>query len=130
MDQGKKTTAGVRKDHDTNKDKDQEGSEPHSEEAVEERRFDGGGMDGDLVDMLERDIVQKNPNTKWEDIADLHEAKRLLEEAVVLPMWMPDFFTGIRRPSWSGHREPGRPCWPKQWPQSAAPPSSTCLPPR
>lgn len=40
----------------------------------------------------ERDIVQKNPNIHWDDIADLHEAKRLLEEAVVLPMWMPDFF--------------------------------------
>ena len=26
---------------------------------------------------------------------------RLLEEAVVLPMWMPDFFKGIRRP-WRG----------------------------
>ena len=36
-----------------------------------------------------------------DDIADLHEAKRLLEEAVVLPMWMPDFFKGIRRP-WRG----------------------------
>lgn len=40
----------------------------------------------------ERDIVQKNPNIRWDDIADLAEAKRLLEEAVVLPMWMPDFF--------------------------------------
>lgn len=40
----------------------------------------------------ERDIVQKNPNIRWDDIADLHEAKRLLEEAVVLPIWMPDFF--------------------------------------
>lgn len=40
----------------------------------------------------ERDIVQKNPNIRWDDIADLSEAKRLLEEAVVLPMWMPDFF--------------------------------------
>jgi SpoVK/Ycf46/Vps4 family AAA+-type ATPase len=40
----------------------------------------------------ERDIVQKNPNIRWDDIADLHEAKRLLEEAVVLPMWMPDYF--------------------------------------
>lgn len=29
---------------------------------------------------------------RWSDIADLHEAKRLLEEAVVLPMLMPDFF--------------------------------------
>lgn len=44
------------------------------------------------VNIAERDIVQKNPNIHWDDIADLHEAKRLLEEAVVLPMWMPDFF--------------------------------------
>ena len=32
------------------------------------------------------------------DIAGLTEAKRLLEEAVVLPLWMPDYFKGIRRP--------------------------------
>lgn len=36
--------------------------------------------------------MQKDPNVHWSDIADLAEAKRLLEEAVVLPMWMPDFF--------------------------------------
>ena len=63
--------------------------------------FDGSGYDTDLVEMLERDIVQKDPNIHWDDIADLAEAKRLLEEAVVLPMWMPDFFKGIRRP-WRG----------------------------
>lgn len=51
-------------------------------------------MERELVDILERDIVQKNPNIRWEDIADLKEAKRLLEEAVVLPMWRPDFFIG------------------------------------
>ena len=33
-----------------------------------------------------------------DDIAGLKEAKRLLEEAVVLPLWMPDYFKGIRRP--------------------------------
>eukprot|EP00092_Neocalanus_flemingeri_P007562 GFUD01008161.1.p1 GENE.GFUD01008161.1~~GFUD01008161.1.p1 ORF type:complete len:514 (-),score=179.05 GFUD01008161.1:100-1641(-) len=64
-------------------------------------KFDGSGYDTDLVEMLERDIVQKDINIHWEDIADLQEAKRLLEEAVVLPMWMPDFFKGIRRP-WRG----------------------------
>ncbi|KAE8751088.1 hypothetical protein FOCC_FOCC002173 [Frankliniella occidentalis] len=68
---------------------------------VEEKKFDGSGPDHELVELLERDIVQKNPNIHWNDIADLHEAKRLLEEAVVLPMWMPDFFKGIRRP-WKG----------------------------
>jgi len=45
-----------------------------------------------LFYFIERDIVQKNPNIRWSDIAELDEAKRLLEEAVVLPMWMPDFF--------------------------------------
>lgn len=75
-------------------DDDDEGDE-------EDRRYDGSGMDRDLIDMLERDIVQKDPNIHWDDIADLNEAKRLLEEAVVLPMLMPDFFKGIRRP-WRG----------------------------
>ena len=42
--------------------------------------------------LTERDIIQKDPNIHWDDIADLSEAKRLLEEAVVLPMWMPEFF--------------------------------------
>ncbi|XP_074655325.1 katanin p60 ATPase-containing subunit A-like 1 isoform X2 [Tubulanus polymorphus] len=67
----------------------------------DETKFDPQGHDKDLVEMLERDIIQKNPNVKWSDIADLHEAKRLLEEAVVLPILMPDFFRGIRRP-WRG----------------------------
>lgn len=54
-------------------------------------------MERELADILERDIVQKNPNIKWDDIADLTEAKRLLEEAVVLPLWMPEFFKGNNR---------------------------------
>ncbi|XP_059481351.1 katanin p60 ATPase-containing subunit A-like 1 [Neocloeon triangulifer] len=80
------------------KDGESEGKEEHEEE---EKRFDPSGYDRELVEMLERDIVQKDPNIHWDDIADLHQAKRLLEEAVVLPMWMPDFFKGIRRP-WRG----------------------------
>ena len=76
-------------------------NEEEEDEGEEERRFDGSGIDKDLIDMLERDIVQKDPNIHWDDIADLNEAKRLLEEAVVLPMLMPDFFKGIRRP-WRG----------------------------
>ncbi|XP_066939195.1 katanin p60 ATPase-containing subunit A-like 1 [Macrobrachium rosenbergii] len=80
-------------------DKGGEGRSGNDED--EEKKFDPSGYDRDLVDMLERDIVQKNPSIRWTDIADLHEAKRLLEEAVVLPMLMPDFFRGIRRP-WKG----------------------------
>lgn len=73
----------------------------NDENEHKERRFEIHGPDAELVEMLERDILQKNPDTHWDDIADLQEAKHLLEEAVVLPMWMPDFFRGIRRP-WKG----------------------------
>lgn len=79
-------------------------SKPNGEEdsdEQEEKRFDGSGIDKDLIETLERDIMQKDPNIHWDDIADLNEAKRLLEEAIVLPMLMPDFFKGIRRP-WRG----------------------------
>lgn len=43
-----------------------------------------------------------------DDIADLHEAKKLLEEAVVLPLIVPDFFKGIRRPWKVGSHLPPR----------------------
>ena len=46
--------------------------------------------------------MDKSPNVKWTDIAELQQAKSLLEEAVVLPMLMPDYFKGIRRP-WKVH---------------------------
>ena len=62
---------------------------------------DGVGPDTDLISTLERDVVEKNPNVNFDDIADLDEAKRLLQEAVLLPILMPDFFKGIRRP-WKG----------------------------
>ncbi|XP_051973133.1 katanin p60 ATPase-containing subunit A-like 1 [Xyrauchen texanus] len=81
-----------------------EKSKKNAQEGVgdgEQRKFDGTGYDNDLVDALERDIVSRNPNIHWDDIADLEDAKKLLREAVVLPMWMPDFFKGIRRP-WKG----------------------------
>lgn len=81
-------------------DKDSDAATCSSKED-EERKFQGHTFDQDLVDNLERDIVQKNPNVRWDDIADLKEAKELLEEAIVLPMYMPEFFKGIRRP-WKG----------------------------
>ncbi|KAJ9179107.1 hypothetical protein P3X46_010930 [Hevea brasiliensis] len=32
----------------------------------------------------------------WDDVAGLNEAKRLLEEAVVLPLWMPEYFRTLK----------------------------------
>jgi katanin p60 ATPase-containing subunit A1 len=63
--------------------------------------FNSIGYEGHLIDTLEKDILQKNPNIQWNDVAGLNEAKAILQEAVVLPVILPDFFRGIRRP-WKG----------------------------
>lgn len=63
--------------------------------------FNGIGYEPHLIDTLEKDMLQKNPNVQWNDVAGLNEAKAILQEAVVLPVILPDFFRGIRRP-WKG----------------------------
>lgn len=58
-------------------------------------------MTGSSADRQSQDPLSKRETLLFfqrDDIADLEEAKKLLREAVVLPMWMPDFFKGIRRP--------------------------------
>ncbi|CAM9748682.1 unnamed protein product [Ascophyllum nodosum] len=55
------------------------------------------------AEYAERDIVDKSVSVTWDEIADLRDAKQLLQEAVVLPQWMPDYFCGIRRP-WKGEK--------------------------
>ena len=62
---------------------------------------EGNGPDTELIEMVEREVVDKNPNVSFDEIAELETAKRALIEAVVLPLLMPDFFVGLRRP-WKG----------------------------
>jgi katanin p60 ATPase-containing subunit A1 len=62
---------------------------------------DGSGPDTELVEMLEREVIDINPCVKFEDIAELDQAKNILKEAVLLPILMPNFFKGLRRP-WRG----------------------------
>ncbi|KAJ0677506.1 putative microtubule-severing ATPase [Helianthus annuus] len=50
------------------------------------------GPDADLAATLERDVLDAAPGVRFDDVAGLSEAKRLLEEAVVLPLLMPDYF--------------------------------------
>lgn len=62
-----------------------------------------------LETMIESSIMEPNSNVSFDDIASLADAKRLLQEAVVLPMILPTFFTGILKP-WKGvllHGPPG-----------------------
>ena len=59
--------------------------------------------DGDpkFISMIERDIIDTHSGASWDQIAALHDAKRLLRECCVMPLLMPDLFTGLREP-WKG----------------------------
>jgi len=59
------------------------------------------GIDRALADQIRQDIILKDLNVTWDDIAELGDAKSLLQEAVVLPMIIPECFNGLRKP-WGG----------------------------
>ena len=68
----------------------------------------GGGKKGgekdessEFKDKLSNAILVEKPNIRWDDVAGLAEAKRNLVQAVILPMKLPQFFTGQRAP-WRG----------------------------
>ncbi|XP_024972624.1 katanin p60 ATPase-containing subunit A1-like [Cynara cardunculus var. scolymus] len=92
---GKKGTGSGR----PNSAKDESGNGDAEEATTKRGQYEG--PDHDLAAMLERDVLENTPGVRFEDVAGLTEAKRLLEEAVVLPLLMPDYFQGIRRP-WKG----------------------------
>ncbi|KAJ3695353.1 hypothetical protein LUZ60_000730 [Juncus effusus] len=54
-----------------------------------------------LAETLSRDIIRGSPDVKWENIKGLETAKRLLKEAVVMPIKYPKYFTGLLSP-WKG----------------------------
>ena len=45
--------------------------------------------------------AQESPDVHWESISGLESAKRLLKEAVVMPLRYPQFFKGLLTP-WKG----------------------------
>lgn len=54
-----------------------------------------------LAETITREIFMKNPNVRWDDVIGLHETKRLLKEAVVMPLKYPQLFQGLLSP-WCG----------------------------
>lgn len=66
---------------------------------------------GDLTSVIARDIFIDNPGVKWSDIVGLSGAKRVLREAVVMPLRYPQLFAGKKLLTpWKGvllHGPPG-----------------------
>ncbi|XP_002989553.2 katanin p60 ATPase-containing subunit A-like 2 [Selaginella moellendorffii] len=55
----------------------------------------------ELADSIVKDIVRGNVDVRWDSIKGLENAKRLLKEAVVMPIKYPQYFTGLLSP-WKG----------------------------
>ncbi len=58
------------------------------------------GTDEEVRKRMITTIVPEKPNVKWEDVADLEDAKRALEEAIIMPLKYPELFEGA--PTWRG----------------------------
>ena len=54
-----------------------------------------------LASVIQRDILRTSTGVRWDDVVELGEAKRLLREAVVIPLRYPQLFTGLLAP-WRG----------------------------
>lgn len=54
--------------------------------------------DDPLVQAIEAEILDRSEPVQWDDIYGLDEAKRALQEMVVLPALRPDLYTGLRAP--------------------------------
>ncbi|KAL2634994.1 hypothetical protein R1flu_006473 [Riccia fluitans] len=55
----------------------------------------------ELAQSITRDILRDTSDVKWENIKGLENAKRLMKEAVVMPIKYPQYFKGLLSP-WKG----------------------------
>jgi len=54
------------------------------------------GLNKDLIERIENDIVDSGEKVTFEDIAGLDHAKNTVHEMIIMPMRRPDMFTGLR----------------------------------
>jgi fidgetin-like protein 1 len=66
---------------------------------VEENDLPGPlkGLDKELVEKIENEILDSGDKVTFDDIAGLEHAKATVQELVCWPMKRPDLFTGLRR---------------------------------
>ncbi|KDO30156.1 hypothetical protein SPRG_05348 [Saprolegnia parasitica CBS 223.65] len=94
-----RTTKSTKKSNDTKPDEE-------DEDSVEDRLLKPLPFMHDselrpLAETITREIFQKNPNVHWDNVVGLTDAKRLLKEAVVMPIRYPQLFKGLLSP-WCG----------------------------
>ncbi|KAG6532334.1 ATPase family AAA domain-containing protein FIGL1-like isoform X1 [Zingiber officinale] len=51
-----------------------------------------------LIEHISNEIMDKDPNVRWDDIAGLEHAKKCVTEMVIWPLLRPDIFRGCRSP--------------------------------
>ncbi|KAK4346195.1 hypothetical protein RND71_032534 [Anisodus tanguticus] len=51
-----------------------------------------------LIEHISNEIMNRDPNVRWNDIAGLEHAKRCVTEMVIWPLLRPDIFKGCRSP--------------------------------
>jgi fidgetin-like protein 1 len=51
-----------------------------------------------MVELIENEIMERQPKVTWNDIAGLEFAKKTINEIIIWPMLRPDIFSGIRAP--------------------------------
>lgn len=57
------------------------------------------GLDMNLVEQIEHEIIVNKPMTLWSDIAGLQYIKKVINETIIYPMQRPDIFKGLRSPA-------------------------------
>jgi len=62
------------------------------------RQDDADEEETKLRSALSKAIVTEKPNVKWEDVAGLESAKKLLKVTIIMPRRFPSIFTGNRKP--------------------------------
>ncbi|XP_060192941.1 ATPase family AAA domain-containing protein FIGL1 [Lycium barbarum] len=51
-----------------------------------------------LIEHISNEIMHRDPNVRWDDIAGLEHAKKCVTEMVIWPLLRPDIFKGCRSP--------------------------------
>ena len=55
------------------------------------------GLDKELIEKIQNEIMEAGESVSFDDIAGLADAKQIVRELVCWPMKRPDLFTGLRR---------------------------------